>query len=384
MTNPKRGYLGTKIRLIALLLISLSANAACSLPSQIEVNGASDEGIDPQWNIFRSETDISLLIPGSDDLFLAYHPPCVRIREPQNGMIFVADESGFANIPIHITSSDQAATIAVYDNGTQIGSVICPCPKTFNFKAGVGMHTFTAKAAGSDCYSSPVTIIVNPHEPSVEITAPINGQLYSAPSKIEIHTNVLSEHAITKVEFFANSQRLGEDTTGPAYSLDWTNIQPGVYRLTAKATDDQGHAAISGYVLVVIVPEKPLAKADLGLTMSASPSPALIGGNLNYVLTLTNFGPNRANDIVLTDFLPAGLNSISSKATQGQYDINTGEWKVGSLDPYRSARLTIFTTVPAGMNPGWIYNEATVAGAERDQATSNNYARINTLLIRRI
>lgn len=61
-----------------------------------------------------------------------------------------------------------------------------------------------------------------------------------------------------------------------------------------------------------------------------------------------------------------------------------GEWKVGSLDPYRSARLTIFTEVPTGMNPGWIYNEATVAGAERDQDTSNNYARVNTLLIRRI
>ncbi|MGV8175351.1 MAG: Ig-like domain-containing protein [Methanothrix sp.] len=384
MTDPKKGYLNRKIHAIALLLIFLSVNAACSLQSQVEVNGTSDEEIGPQWNIFGSETDISLLIPDDDDLFLAYHPPCVRIREPQNGMIFTADDTGFANIQIHITSSDQAASIAIYDNGTQIGSVNCPCPITFDFKAGVGMHTFTAKAAGSDCYSSPVTIIVNPSEPSVEITAPINGQLYSAPSKIEIHTNVLSEHAITKVEFFANSQRLGEDTTGPAYGFDWTNIQTGVYRLTAKATDDQGHAAISNYVLVVIVPEKPLAKADLGLTMSASPSPALIGGNLNYVLTLTNFGPSRANDIVLTDFLPGGLNSVSSKATQGQYDINMGEWKVGSLDPYRSARLTIFTEVPTGMNPGWIYNEATVAGAERDQDTSNNYARVNTLLIRRI
>jgi len=101
-------------------------------------------------------------------------------------------------------------------------------------------------------------------------------------------------------------------------------------------------------------------------------------------LTLTNFGPSRATNIVLTDFLPAGLDCYNSIATWGTYDKYTGEWDVGSLDPYRSARLTILTDVPASMNPGRIYNEATVAGAQRDDRTSNNYARINTLLIRRI
>jgi uncharacterized repeat protein (TIGR01451 family) len=187
------------------------------------------------------------------------------------------------------------------------------------------------------------------------------------------------------VEFFANSQKLGDGTgVGPAYSFKWLKAEPGVYRLTAKATDELGHAAISNYILIVIVPDKPLAKADLGLTISSSPNPTVIGGKLNYVLTLTNFGPSRATNIVLTDFLPAGLITYNSIATQGKYDKITGVWNVGSLDPYHSARLTILTNVPTGMNPGRIYNEATVAGAQRDDRTSNNYASINTLLIRRI
>lgn len=382
MNDPKKGYVYRKLPIIVLLLLSLSLNAACSSPSESEANGTSGEEINLQWNIFGGETEISSLIPSDEDLLLAYNPPCARIREPHSGMVFTADNTGFASIQIGVSSDSGMANIEVYDGNTLIGSG--PSPLVFNSPFAVGMHTITAKANGG-CPSVPVTIIVNPSEPLVEIKMPANGQLFSTPADINIAANVQGPHKITKVEFFANSQKLGDGTgAGPSYSITWFNAEPGVYRLTAKATDKLGHAAISNYILVVVVPAKPLAKADLGLTMSSSPNPTVIGGKLNYVLTLTNFGPSRATNIVLTDFLPAGLDCYDSIATWGTYDRNTGEWDVGSLDPYRSARLTILTDVLASTNPGRIYNEATVAGAQRDDRTSNNYARINTLLIRRI
>jgi uncharacterized repeat protein (TIGR01451 family) len=380
MNDPKKGYVYRKLPVIVLLLLSLSLNAACSSPSESGASRTSNEEIGLQWNIFGGETDISSLIPSSDDLLLAYHPPCARIREPQNGMIFAANETGFAKIPVHITSSSESANIVAYEGDEIIGGP-GPSPLSFDFIAEIGVHTITAKA-DDGCSCAPVTFIVNPSEPSVEITSPANGQVFSAPGEIEICANVQGPHEIEMVEFFANTQKLGENTTGSSYCFKWANPDPGVYRLTAKATDDLGHVAISNFVLVVVVPEKPLAKADLGLTMSCSPGPVLIGANLNYILTLTNFGPSRATDIILTDFLPAGLEYEYSTATQGTYE-EAGEWDVGSIDPYRSVRLTIFTKVPSDMNPGRIHNEATVAGAQRDEDTSNNYAHKYTLLIRR-
>jgi uncharacterized repeat protein (TIGR01451 family) len=392
MNDLKKDYAHSKLLVIVLLLLSLSLNAACSSLSE-EANRTDYEEASMQWNLFKGEMDISSLIPSDDDLPSIYHPPSVRIREPQNGMIFTA--YGTANdvtIPVHVTSSGEYVEITlIYDgdeyNDPQSCTGEANCAVTFNLKAEVGRHTIYAKAVDcedAECSSLPVTFIVNPSDPLIEISSPINGRMFYASDEIEIVANVQSSHSISKVEFFANNQKLSEDTTSP-YSYEWTDVKPGVYRLFAKATivkDSAAISSISNSAFIVVVPENPLAKADLGLTMSSLPNPALIGGNLNYILTLTNFGPSKATNIVLTDFLPAGLRYENSEATQGEYDEN-GTWNVGSLDPYHSARLTIFSNVSPETEPGNIHNEATVAGAQRDDDTSDNYAEEYTLLIRR-
>ena len=395
MIDLKKDYAHRKLPVIVLLLLSLSLNAACSSLSEEEANitNRTDyEETSTQWNLFRGEMDISSLIPSNDDQPSVYHPPSVRIREPQNGMIFTAyGTSTMANIPVHVTSSGEDVEITLIYDGKEYGNPkSCTgeanCAVTFDLEAKVGRHTIYAKAVDceeAECSSLPVTFIVNPSDPLIEISSPINGRMFYASDEIEIVANVQSSEDISKVEFFANNQLLSEDTTSP-YSYVWTDVKSGVYRLFAKATIVKAGvnvSSISNSAFVVVVPENPLAKADLGLTMSSLPNPALIGGSLNYILTLTNFGPSKATNIELTDFLPAGLRYESFKATQGEYDKNA--WNVGSLDPYHSARLTIFSNVSPEMEPGNIHNEATVASAQRDDDTSDNYAHEYTLLIRR-
>src|SRR5205085_1358365 len=49
---------------------------------------------------------------------------------------------------------------------------------------------------------------------------------------------------ISKVDFFAGSTLIGTDTTSP-YSITWSNVAAGTYRLTAVATDDDGATTTS-------------------------------------------------------------------------------------------------------------------------------------------
>jgi len=43
------------------------------------------------------------------------------------------------------------------------------------------------------------------------------------------------------------------------YSTLWTNVAPGTYQFTAKATDDEGATAVSGPVNVTVIDCMPLS-----------------------------------------------------------------------------------------------------------------------------
>ncbi len=75
--------------------------------------------------------------------------------------------------------------------------------------------------------------------PTVSITQPANGQSFTAGSTITISASASdTDGNITKVEFFRNGVKIGEDTTSP-YSFTWNNASSGSYTLMAKATDNE-------------------------------------------------------------------------------------------------------------------------------------------------
>jgi len=183
---------------------------------------------------------------------------------------------------------------------------------------------------------------------------------------------------VTGVEFFANSKSIGIRNESP-YSIVWTGVTPGVYNLAAKATDAY-NSAVSKSVLIVVVPVKALTKSDLAITKSSSSDPAPAGGLMNYLLTITNRGPDSATDVTVQDFLPPGIVYVSSKASRGNYSPETGIWSAGGLEKYRSAKLVITVRTPSTVPPGQISNTAYVYGGELDPDNSNNHATTYTRL----
>ena len=102
--------------------------------------------------------------------------------------------------------------------------------------------------------------------PSVRMVNPTNGAIYQAPVNIPLlaQANDLGG-TISNVEFFAGSTDLGSGqllvldppgvngTTGPVYFLNWSNVPPNTYSLSAVATDNGGSSITSAPVAITVL-----------------------------------------------------------------------------------------------------------------------------------
>jgi hypothetical protein len=80
-------------------------------------------------------------------------------------------------------------------------------------------------------------IFFDPSEraPAVNILAPANGAVFYVPTDIQIVADAGPDPAVERLDFFAYGVPLGSSFSGPPYILNWSNVPPGVYSLTATA-----------------------------------------------------------------------------------------------------------------------------------------------------
>jgi Big-like domain-containing protein len=114
---------------------------------------------------------------------------------------------------------DSTGTIRVFVN--------CPSGLSGNNFAWIsGLQVFSGSA--------------NVGTPQVAISLPANGAILSEGANVIINaTATETGGAITKVEFYEDTSKIGEIDT-PPYNFTWVGPEPGLYTLTAKATDNVG------------------------------------------------------------------------------------------------------------------------------------------------
>ena len=274
-------------------------------------------------------------------------PPSVSLTAPANGLVVLAP----ANVTLSANAADADGTVTKVDfyAGTTLIGTKTTAPYTYDWTGiSYGTYSLTAKVTdnrGTITTSSAVTLIVN-SAPSASITSPANQAMLTPSSNVVINATASDpDGSITKVDFYQGTSLIGTDTTSP-FSVNWNNVAPGSYVLTAQATDNRGAITTSSAVAVT-TPAFFDDFNDNSLNTSKwsviTPSSPVVVSEQGQQLRITLPGST------------LGYNGIVSNAT---FDIRNGTVQVEKIQPVSQA--------------GWVEDHLII---EKD---ANNYYLLHT------
>ena len=121
-----------------------------------------------------------------------------------------------------------------------------------------------------------------------------------------------------------------------------------------------------------------LPVCDLVISISPDNNPVNVGETVNWIINVTNNGPDKASDVNVANSLPEGLEFIVHDSNKGDLEEITDEegnvidfiWKVGDLESNESALLIISTNA---LEEGSVLNNASVNSSTTDINQSNNF-----------
>ncbi|HEY3762697.1 MAG TPA: Ig-like domain-containing protein [Verrucomicrobiae bacterium] len=125
------------------------------------------------------------------------------------------------------SSPKQAWTASPTENGPISFSVMF---------TNAGSYPYECTVHASVGMRATVTVVAAPTPPSLAITNPASGAVFSAPANVSIKTGVTNgSSAVTSVQFYTNNISLGTVASAP-FNFIANNLATGSYALTAVAT----------------------------------------------------------------------------------------------------------------------------------------------------
>ncbi|GGX18227.1 glycoside hydrolase family 19 protein [Aquimarina muelleri] len=208
-------------------------------------------GIDGVWELVK---DCEAVVGSS---------PVISWNSPSNTQVI--EQIELTPISLSARATDADGTVQSFKfiyNNTDIVATSSGDSYSASFTpTQFGQVTIIASATDNDNKTSEKSISFTVKEkitggnnipPTVSITSPSNNTSFEAGSPVNITAKASdSDGTITKVEFFSNGNKIGENNSSP-YSYTITNTITGDYSLTAKATDDKGAISISAAVLITV------------------------------------------------------------------------------------------------------------------------------------
>lgn len=200
-------------------------------------------------------------------------PPIISMVYPTNGTVFHAP----SNVPLYARASDPDGTVSnieFFAGSMDLGpgqpvSVTSQGTLFYLTWSNVPPNAYSLTAVATDnggasTVSAAVGISVlgsGSNAPSVvSITSPTNGAVFHAPVNIPLYAQASDpDGTVSNVEFFAGAADLGSgqvvsaDIRGTVFYLNWSNVPPNTYSLTAVATDDGGASTVSATVNISVL-----------------------------------------------------------------------------------------------------------------------------------
>ena len=109
--------------------------------------------------------------------------------------------------------------------------------------------------------------------------------------------------------------------------------------------------------------------ADLSLSKTVDNTSVFNGDTVTFTLTVQNAGPSSAQNVTVSDPIPAGLSVVDAQSTLGSCDL-TVSCSLGTLTADSTATITITATVTA--RDTTLSNNASVSSSTPDPDPSNN------------
>lgn len=206
-----------------------------------------------------------------------------------------------STVPVLITANDDTGVLSLdilIDGKSVAKPNYSGSAYTYQWQvSGLALGAHTIQVLAKDGYGntgqSAITTIsvVDKTPPSVSLTAP------SSPAKGTVTLTATATDtgggSVAKVEFYAGSTKIGEDTSSP-YSITWNtasgSFPDGPYALTAKAFDNASPAntTTSSAVSVTVENQDKTPPSKPGAITATSVSPSVI--NLSWGVSTDNVG----------------------------------------------------------------------------------------------
>jgi len=129
--------------------------------------------------------------------------------------------------------------------------------------------------------------------------------------------------------------------------------------------------------------------ADLEVTKSASPDPAIAGQQITYTIDVTNHGPLNATEVVVVDMLPDGITYLADNVPGDQCEVadQVITCAIGDIDVSNSSSFTITAMIdsdalqlPEPGGPTTFDNLVEGSAAESDDVPENDSYTLSTLV----
>ena len=213
--------------------------------------------------------------------------------------------------------------------------------------------------------------------PSVSLTAPANGAVYSGPATVTLAASATdSDGTVSKVEFYNGSTLLGSAVAVP-YSYTWSNVLPGSYSLKARAYDNQGATSDSSPVSLT-VNDTTLPTVSL----TAPGNATTVSGTITISASASdNVGVSRVefyqNGILLsaTNVAPYGYNWNTSFLANGSYNLTAKAFDAaGNVGQSGTVSVTVANsdTTPPTISITAPSNTAIVSGTVSISASASD------------
>jgi uncharacterized repeat protein (TIGR01451 family) len=245
-----------------------------------------------------------------------------------------------------------------------------------------GIDTFTYRVFDKDGQqlNQTVTITVTPKAQDDSGVTPVN-----TPITIDVLANDLGNlnpatvtvtslpgHGTTKVD-----PATGKVTYTPAPGFTGRDV------FTYTVRDHAGQLTSATVTIDVYAPPAPppspppvpdvVGRADLVITKTVSPKVAGVGDILTYTVTVTNHGPDTAQEIVGTDASRGRFRVLSLTPSRGTCTIHPSlGCSVGQL---KSGETVTVVARVRTLEPGLLVDTASVSAKGEDANTANDHAR---------